>query len=246
MEEVARRYLWFVVALFVIALGTSLSIRANLGSSPISCPPYVLSERAGAWTMGTYVMCMHVFFVVAQVALLRRDFHPIQFLQFGVSLLFGVYTDVTMWMTGYLQVDGQGVGAYGLRFAELVVGNALLAYGICMEMHCDALLLAGEGFPLAIAKVARKEFGTVKICTDTLLVLCGLVFMLVFFGRWRMDMIGLGTVFSMFFVGLLVKLFNPHLGWLDRILLGVDGGGPWMGMRRAIGGLRRLRLFGYK
>ena len=195
--------------------------------------------------MGTYVICMHVFFVVAQVVLLRRDFQPIQFLQFGVSLLFGVFTDVTMWMTHYLQVEGQSVGIYGVRFVELMIGNALLAYGICMEMHCDALLLAGEGFPLAIAKVMRKDFGSVKICTDTLLVLFGLAFMLIFFGGWRIDMIGFGTVFSMFFVGFLVKLFNPHLGWLDRLLLG-EGDGPWMRMRRAIGRFRNLRFFGYK
>lgn len=35
-EEWIRRYLSFIFILFIIAFGTSLSIRANLGSSPIS------------------------------------------------------------------------------------------------------------------------------------------------------------------------------------------------------------------
>ena len=37
--EWIRRYVSFVFILFVIAFGTSLSIRANLGSSPISAHP---------------------------------------------------------------------------------------------------------------------------------------------------------------------------------------------------------------
>lgn len=38
-EEWTRRYIAFIFILFVIAFGTSLSIRANLGSSPISARP---------------------------------------------------------------------------------------------------------------------------------------------------------------------------------------------------------------
>lgn len=245
IEEIFRRYVWFVISLFVIALGTSMSIRANLGSSPISCPPYALSVREGAWTMGTYTMCMHVFFVVAQILLLRRNFRIIQLLQFAVSLLFGVFTDVTMWMTSYLQVAGQSVGIYGVRVVELLIGNTLLATGICMEMHCDVLLLAGEGFPLAISRVLRKEFGSVKICTDTLLVCFGLAFMLIYFHHWRIDIVGFGTVISMFFVGFMVKQINPHTHWLDRTLVG-ERGAVWWPLRRIIIQLRKLRLYGYK
>lgn len=245
VEELVRRYAWFVISLFIIALGTSLSIRANLGSSPISCPPYALSVREGAWTMGTYVMCMHVLFVTAQVLLLRRDFQLIQLLQFAVSLLFGVFTDVTMWLTSYLQVSGSSVPVYAVRVVELLIGNTLLAAGICMEMHCDVLLLAGEGFPLAVAKVLRKDFGSVKICTDTLLVAFGLAFMLIYFHHWRIDIVGFGTVISMFFVGFMVKRINPHTHWLDRTLVG-EPGAAWWPLRRMVIQLRKLRFYGYK
>lgn len=150
--------------LFVIAFGTSLSIRANLGSSPISCPPYVLSLLPGAWTMGSYVMCMHIFFILAQILLLRRNYEKIQLLQILVSFLFGWYTDLTMWLTSFLQVpaDWPLYVAWPLRFIELLAGGAILAYGIACEVHCDVLMLAGEGFPLAIAKVLKRDFGKVN------------------------------------------------------------------------------------
>lgn len=41
--EKLKRYLIFLVGLFVNSLGVSLITKANLGTSPISSIPYVLS-----------------------------------------------------------------------------------------------------------------------------------------------------------------------------------------------------------
>lgn len=214
-KELLRRYVVFIIALFVIAFGTSLSIRANLGSSPISCPPYVLSLIPGTtWTMGEYVIGMHVFFILSQILLLRKNYPIIQLLQIAVSLLFGVYTDLTMWMTSFFQFDSTVLG-YLLRFIQLCIGGGLLAYGIALEVKCDVLMLAGEGFPLAISKVVHADFGKVKIFSDTGLVLVGVVFCFIFFGGWHWEMIGVGTLFSMFYVGYMVRRFSPHFGWIE-------------------------------
>lgn len=220
--EWGRRYLSFVVILFVIALGTSLSIRANLGSSPISAPPYILSLIPGiGLTMGQLTICMHVFFITVQILLLRKDFEKRQFLQIVVSFLFGFYTDFTMWLTGFLQIPYtiSPLAGYPLRFLELLAGGAILAFGIACEVRCDSLMLAGEGLPLAISKFLGKDFSRVKICTDTFLVSVGVVFMFVFFDRWDWKMVGVGTIVSMFYVGYMVRVFSPHIGWLDRIFI---------------------------
>lgn len=218
-NELFRRYLGFLVSLFIIALGTSLSIRANLGSSPISCPPYVLSLRPGAWSMGTYVICMHVIFILLQIILLRKQFKTIQLLQLAVSLIFGVFTDLTMWMTAPLQVSGVNLWCYFLRFVTIIAGGCTLAAGICIEVRCDVLVLAGEGFPLALSKVTRRDFGSVKILTDTLLVLSGVTFMLIYFRSWHWEMIGIGTLFSMVWVGLVVKFLSPAFRYIDRFFV---------------------------
>lgn len=214
-NELLRRYLVFIVALFIIAFGTSLSIRANLGSSPISCPPYVLSLIPGtALTMGEYVICMHVFFILSQILMLRKNYPVIQLLQIVVSLIFGLYTDLTMWMTGLFQFDSSVFG-YFMRFVQLCVGGGLLAYGIALEVKCDVLMLAGEGFPLAISKVVHADFGKVKIFSDTGLVIVGIIFCFIFFGGWHWEMIGVGTLFSMFYVGFMVRKFSHHFRWIE-------------------------------
>src|SRR5574344_2029509 len=214
-KELLRRYVTFIIALFIIAFGTSMSIRANLGSSPISCPPYVLSLVPGnTWTMGKYVICMHIFFILSQILMLRKNYQIIQLLQIAVSFLFGFYTDLTMWMTGLFQFDSSVLG-YIMRFVQLCVGGGLLAYGIALEVKCDVLMLAGEGFPLAIAKVVHADFGKVKMCSDTGLVIVGAIFCFIFIGGWRWDLIGIGTLFSMFYVGFMVRKFSPHFRWIE-------------------------------
>ena len=155
------------------------------------------------------------------MALLRRDFERRQWLQIAVSFLFGFYTDLTMWLTGFLQVPASLSPAIGypLRFIELLLGGGILAFGIALEVRCDSLMLAGEGFPLAIARFARRDFGKVKICTDTLLVTIGAVFMFVNFGHWDWSMVGIGTLISMFYVGMMVRVLAPHIKWLDQLLI---------------------------
>lgn len=220
--EWIRRYVGFVVILFVIAFGTSLSIRANLGSSPISAPPYILSLVPGvSLSMGQLTICMHVFFILIQVLLLRKEFEKRQYAQIVVSFLFGFYTDLTMWLTGFLQIpsDINPVLGYPLRLLELLIGGAILAFGIACEVRCDSLMLAGEGLPLAISKFLKKDFSRVKIFSDTTLVLIGVVFMLAFFRRWDWEMVGVGTLISMFYVGLMVKVISPHVRWLDKIFI---------------------------
>ena len=86
-------------------------------------------------------------------------------------------------------------------------------------------MLAGEGFPLAIAKFLKKDFGKVKIFSDTSLVTIGAVFMLIFFGHWDWKMIGPGTLVSMFYVGFMVRVFSPRIGWLGSR----PGSGGWTG-----------------
>lgn len=220
-----RRYVSFIFILFIIAFGTSLSIRANLGSSPISTPPYVLSLVPGiGLTMGELTICMHIFFILSQMILLRKDYDRLQLTQLLVSFLFGFYTDMTMWLTGFLQIPFtmNPLAAYPLRLTELLIGGGLLAFGIASEVRCDSLMLAGEGFPLAIAKFLKKDFGKVKICSDTGLVCVGIVLLFIFFGHWDWKMVGIGTLISMFYVGIMVRVFSSRITWLDRIFIPAD------------------------
>ena len=53
--ETLKRYLIFLVGLFVNSLGVSLITKANLGTSPISSIPYVLSLNF-PFTLGNFTI----------------------------------------------------------------------------------------------------------------------------------------------------------------------------------------------
>lgn len=47
----------------------------------------------------------------------------------------------------------------------------------------------------------------------------GTLFMFIFFGGWNWEMIGVGTLVSMFYVGMMVRVFSPHILWLDKLFI---------------------------
>lgn len=217
--EFLKRYSFLALALLIMAFGCSLSIRANLGCTPISCPPYVLSCIPEQYfSFGALTVIMHLIFVFIQWILLRRDFHFKILLQIPLGLIFGIFTDLTMWLTKSMQWDDSFQG-YAVRVLQLVLGATIIGIGCSIQVRCRAVLLAGEGITSAIAQVAKKEFGKVKIFCDTSLVALGLFFCFMYFGQWRFDMIGFGTLFSAVYVGFAVRFFSKHTPWLERFFV---------------------------
>ncbi len=212
-NELLRRYLTFVVALFIMAFGRALTIRANLGSSPSTCPPYVLSLIPNSpLTIGEYTMIMHALFTFIQYLLLRKDFQRIQILQVFVGVAFGWFMDIAMQLTEVFSPTVEW-----MDFVVLVIGCALIAVGIVIEVKCDVLILAVEGLALAITKKIKGNFGRVKIWTDIAFVVLSIIIMYAVFGAWNWKIVGVGTLIAMFLVGFLVGEFTPYFKWVKRI-----------------------------
>lgn len=213
-NNLISRTVLFIVSLFIIAFGVALVTRANLGTSPAACPPYVLSIAPGSpVTMGTYMCCMQVLFVIAQIVILRRQFEPFQLFQFAASFLFGFYTDLAMILTDWLPV-----GTYALSWLWLIIGCAVMGIGIVLEIQASLLLLPGEGIVAAISKVGHWQFHTIKIINDVLMTLTGIIIACVMIGG--IEGVREGTVVSAFLVGIMVKLFKhplrPVENWVNR------------------------------
>lgn len=237
-KEVFIGFIWqhvlLLLSMFFMTLGVALCVRSNLGSGVISSIPmaFTLAGEDGlapGWTIGGYTNVMNVILVVAQILILRRKFEPLQLFQLLIGFVFGALLDLNMWITSFF--------TYNYIASQIIAqffGATVLGCSVAAEIRCGSVTMPGEGIQVAIARVTGKPFPIIKIAVDTILVVLAVVTGYWFFGTWPWTVVGPGTLFAMFYVGFVVKLVNPHLGWFDRLL------DYRPGFRRYIYGLARF------
>lgn len=221
-------------ALFIMTLGVALCVRSNLGSSVISSNPLALTLAgeaglAPALTIGDYTCIMNFILVFGQILVLRRRFEWVQLCQLIIGYFFGFLLDVNMYLTSVLVCE-----TVVSQVLTQFLGCTVLGMGILLEVRCGSVTMPGEGFPVALSRVVKIPFVKAKIVVDVSLVLIAVALCYVYFGHWLWNVIGPGTLFAMVYVGLVVKMLNPYMGWFDRLMRYRPG------FRRYIFGLARF------
>lgn len=200
---IIRRYLLLLAGLAIMAFGVAFSIKPSLGTSPISSVPYVVSLFAPL-TVGTATIIMHCVFILLQILILRKKYHPIQLMQLPVAFFFGYLTDFGVWA-----VQGITCDHYLQQWLVCLIGIFLVAVGVSLEVKAGVVVLAGEGVVLAICKVLPVKFGYMKVGFDVTLVAIACVLSFVFTGR--LQGVREGTVAAALLVGLIAKQFGKML-----------------------------------
>ena len=192
-----QRYVVLLIGLTIMAFGVAFSIKADLGTSPISSVPYAVSEFTPL-TVGTATIVMHCVFICIQILLLRRKYQPIQLMQLPVAFFFGYLTDFGMWA-----VQGITCTSYWQQWIICLIGIFLVALGVSLEVKANVVVLAGEGVVLAVCKIFPVKFGTMKVAFDVTLVVIACLLSLIFLGR--IQGVREGTVAAAILVGLTAK-----------------------------------------
>lgn len=200
---IIRRYLLLLAGLAIMAFGVAFSIKASLGTSPISSVPYVVSLFAPL-TVGTATIIMHCVFILLQILILRKKYHPIQLMQLPVAFFFGYLTDFGVWA-----VQGITCDHYLQQWLVCLIGIFLVAVGVSLEVKAGVVVLAGEGVVLAICKVLPVKFGYMKVGFDVTLVAIACILSFVFTGR--LQGVREGTVAAALLVGLIAKQLGKML-----------------------------------
>ena len=208
--EKLKRYLIFLVGLFVNSLGVSLITKANLGTSPISSIPYVLSLNF-PFTLGNFTIFFSIFLIVLQLIILRKNFKLEHILQIPVSIIFGYFIDLTMILFSWVNPE-----AYIMKIVYLLIGCLILGVGVYMEVLADVVMLPGESFVRAIVLTWKTNFGTTKICFDVSMSVIAAVLSFVFAGR--LAGIREGTVIAAILVGFIARLIGKKLEFLKDMI----------------------------
>ena len=208
--EKLKRYIVFLIGLFINSLGVSLITKADLGTSPISSIPYVLSLNF-PFTLGQFTIAFSLLLILIQLIILRRNFTAEHLLQIPISILFGYFIDLTMVMLFF--VDPQ---SYISSVIYLLAGCLILGFGVYTEVLANVAMLPGESFVRAVSSTWKTEFGTTKVAFDVSLTVIAAVLSLIF--AHRLDGVREGTIIAALLVGFIARLFGRKLSFLDALL----------------------------
>lgn len=204
-----RKILVYVLGMFILAMGVSVSVKTNLGISPLNALPYVVS-RVLQVDQGIIVTVLFSLYVLAQIAILRKDFKLINLLQFICSVLFGYFVSLCNRLLGWLVLPN-----YPLQLLFMVLSILLLATGITLYMAANIVPLSSEGLIMAIQQKTGRKFSTLKTIMDCTLVLLAFLAS-VLTGNGIMGLRE-GTVVTAICLGPTIGFLSKHIGGKVRV-----------------------------
>lgn len=212
-KEILKRYGLFVISLWFSALGVAFAKCGNLGVSPLSSVPNVLSLRFTALTMGEWLILWSVLLILGQIVLLRKAFPPVHLLQVPLAFVFGWFTDAGMLIARLVSVN-----SYPMQLVMVVIGFVLLGFGVALAVIANVIMNAGDGFVRVLANRLQKNYGNVKIAFDVVNVLLSAALSMALFDGTVLG-VREGTLVAALCTGLVVKFFTKRLRKpLDQML----------------------------
>lgn len=201
------RYVLYLISLFIISLGAAISIKANLGTSPLICIPYVSSLITNL-SVGTTTFIFGFVLVALQIIILRGDFEKRQYLQVVMGTIFSAFIDFSLMLVDFINpVD------YVSQLVVLLVSCLVIAIGVLLEIKTEVIYLPPDGIIVALSKALKKEFGKIKPYCDVTFVVITVILSMVFLGY--LAGVREGTVISAIIIGPIVrvlkKYFDPYL-----------------------------------
>ena len=211
----------YIVGLLLTALGTSLMTQADFGLSMIVAPSYLIHAKVSEWLpFYSFGMSGYVFqgFLVILTAIIMRRFRLSYLFSFVTAFIFGNILDLVLIPASYIPADNIAV-----RIVLMVVGLVIVTAGVSMLFNT---YISPEAYELLVKEVSRKtgiDTGKMKIIYDMSSLLLALVLSMVFFGFPNFVGIGIGTIVSAVFNGILIsgflKFYKRFFVFKDRFKL---------------------------
>lgn len=201
MKNLKTRLPLYFLGLFIMTAGIALSVKSNLGVSPVSSIPYTITRVWGI-EMGNATIIFHCALVLIQFLILRKKFSWKILLQIPVGIVFGKFTTLCNYLVSFCP-DIQNIF---LRIALALLSCFFIALGIFIYVPANIVPLAGEGCMDVISKTFHFEFAKVKIVFDISMVLISAITCLIFLHSF--GSVGIGTVIAAFLVGFILGIIT--------------------------------------
>ena len=205
--RLAARLGIYTLGLLILAFGIALAVNCELGVSPVSSLPYVVSLIFNV-SLGTCTTIVYATYVLLQMVLLRK-FQPALLLQLVFSTIFGWFVDGAKYVLGDFCLP-----TYFGQLAMLAASIVLIGFSLVLYIDVKLAPMPAEGLVGCLADKLGRPFSQMKTAFDCTSVLLAAVLSLIFLG----GLVGIreGTVLTALLVGKMMGVLRKFAGPVIR------------------------------
>ena len=201
-KDLIRGYALFLIGLFIASMGVAFSTKVGLGTSPVASVPYSVSLVSRLLTFGGWLNLLSVIQIITQVAVLKGKCNYVEIaVQTVLAFVYGYLTNLSVWL-----IRGISVSGYPMQFSFMLLGCAILALRIWIQLKGGVAMLPGEAMNRAISKVTGRRYENIKILFDILYIALSALICLVFLDK--LQGVREGSIIAAFAVGSIIKVYN--------------------------------------
>ncbi|WP_296877715.1 DUF6198 family protein [Thomasclavelia sp.] len=191
-----QRWIIYIIAINLLAMGIILNTRTNLGVACFSSLYYAISQVFNI-SLGTSSIILYFILIGVQLILTRKITIPL-ILEIPFSLVFGYLTD---FYDAIITIKPQNtLQAYLLLALALIV----ISYGVYFSVRSNLVVTPVEATVNTIAEVFKLNFSLVKNCFD--ISMLGFTCVFCFVMNSPLYGIGPGTVISALLLGRIISI----------------------------------------
>jgi len=211
----------YILGIVILALGTAMMEKADLGISMVVAPAYLLHLKIAQYlpffSFGMAEYCTQALILVA-LSLVMGRFKPIYLFSFVTTLIYGLVLDLFVAVLAPVSLPGMA-GRAVVYIAGFVVGGG----GVSLLFHTYFMPAAYELFVKELTDKLGKELSRVKTVYDCLSCLVAIGLSFAFFGLGHFQGVKLGTFFCALLNGTVIgawgRLLESRFDFADAFAL---------------------------
>ncbi|GFZ78387.1 hypothetical protein GCM10008018_24830 [Paenibacillus marchantiophytorum] len=200
-SSLTKRWIMYLIGIYVLTFGVSLAIRAGIGISPQSSLTRIMTVIYPQLTQGTYNFILELIMLFLTYLVLPKDFKLKNFASLIPAFALALFLDFNLKMTSFIHLD-----MYFAKLMLLVFGDAALAFGLFLMIRANLVLMPIDMFVNTVFKRTQKKWGNIKTIFDCSLLILAALIGLIFLSK--IMFIREGTILNAILVGQYIKLFS--------------------------------------
>lgn len=209
-DRTLKRVVFYLIGLFILTSGISLSIYANLGVSPGSVFPYALTLATGI-SVGIMTIFTNMGFIFIQWILTKKFNLQSYILQMVLAFLFGFFTDLTLWLVRHILPAPESLL---LATTYLLLSLFIVAVGLLFYVNTGLLMMPYDTLIAVVSKTFHMDFSKAKVICDLINVIVSLIFCLIVLQNF--GSVGFGTLIAAIFIGKILGVYMKL--WRDKFI----------------------------